>query len=354
MLAAVEVHMILNPVATTGQRHRAPAGFSLIELLVVVGMIALLLAILLPSLSGAREQARAAVCGSSLKQISMAANAYGQEHHGWLVGSPNTSGNGAPPGFAAGAYTATASRDHYPALQVFDWASPLLKEFGSRAPRDFKQRYTAAVSVVPQCPSNRRKTGPVNFPALTDLIPMDTLAPSYAMSRFFTYVGDNAQTGEVAGTLWWHEDCIPPNYTPKPDRISQPTGRAFLADTPKPDRISQPTGKAFLADGHIVSKTEGEIANANWGFSSQGAWRSHDDGPVTYRGEYLREEMWRHRGTINIAAFDGHVERQREGDSTVNGGKGSEARRAKWWFPSGTKTEKLPSKATCEPEIVVP
>ncbi len=312
------------------------AGFSLIEVLVVVALIALLLAILLPSLSGARELARAAVCGSNLKQISLAATAYGLDQRGWLVGSPNTSGNGAPPGFAAGAYTPTASRDHYPALQVFDWASPLVKEFGPRAPRDFKQRYAAAVSVVPQCPSNRRRTGPVSFPELMDLIPADTLAPSYAISRFFTYVGDKAKTGETAGTLWWHEDCIPFCYVPKLERIKQPAG------------------KAMLADAHIVSKTKGEIANANWGFSSQGAWRSHDEGPVTYRGDFLREEMWRHRGKINIAAFDGHVERQREGNSDADRGKGSEARRAKWWFPPGTDTSKLPSKATCEPDIIVP
>lgn len=328
--------MLLYSPFTSLQNSKRPAGFSLIEVLVVVAMVALLMAILLPSLSGARELARAAMCGSSLKQISLAATAYGLEQRGWLVGSPNTSGNGAPPGFAAGAYTPTASRDHYPALQIFDWASPLLKEFGTRAPRDFKQRYTAAVSAVPQCPTNRRRTSPVNYPELTDLIPADTLAPSYAMSRYFTYVGDKAKSGETAGTLWWHEDCIPARYVPKPDRIKQPAG------------------KAFLADAHIVSKTKGEIANANWGFSSQGAWRSHDEGPVTYRGDFLRKEMWRHRGTINIAAFDGHVERQREGSSDANNGKGSEARRAKWWFPSGTKTELLPSKATCEPEIIVP
>lgn len=328
--------MLLHFRFASLQSSKRPAGFSLIEVLVVVAMVALLMAILLPSLSGARELARAAICGSSLKQISLAAAAYGLEQRGWLVGSPNTSGNGARPGFAAGAYTPTANHDHYPALHVFDWASPLLKEFGTRAPRDFKQRYTTAVSAVPQCPSNLRRTGPVNYPALTDLIPTDTLAPSYAMSRFFTYVGDKAKTGETAGTLWWHEDCIPVRYVPKPDLIKQPAG------------------KAFLADAHVVSKTEGEIANANWGFSSQGAWRSHDEGPVTYRGDFLREEMWRHRKTINIAAFDGHVERQREGDSDADRGKGTDARRARWWFPSGTDTSRLPSKAPCEPDIIVP
>jgi len=53
-----------------------PAGMTLIELLVVVAIIALLLAILLPSLSAARQQARRVGCASGLHATGQALNIY--------------------------------------------------------------------------------------------------------------------------------------------------------------------------------------------------------------------------------------------------------------------------------------
>lgn len=57
-------------------------GFSLIELLVVLGVIALLLALLLPTLTVARRQAQTIACASNLRQLAQAMHNYAVEFKG--------------------------------------------------------------------------------------------------------------------------------------------------------------------------------------------------------------------------------------------------------------------------------
>lgn len=61
------------------QTHR---GFTLIELLVVVAIIALLVAILVPALQGARDQATQSVCGNNMRQHALAFVLYDNDYGG--------------------------------------------------------------------------------------------------------------------------------------------------------------------------------------------------------------------------------------------------------------------------------
>src|SRR5665213_563354 len=74
--------MAASPLMFANSNHRKTQAFTVVELLVVIGIIAALISLLLPAIVGAREQANSVTCISHISQLGTALVNLAQENRG--------------------------------------------------------------------------------------------------------------------------------------------------------------------------------------------------------------------------------------------------------------------------------
>ena len=122
--------------------RRTARGFTLVELLVVIGIIAILIAILMPALQKARESAKVTQCLSNLRQLGIAQGMYLIENKGRL---PNRRTRD-------GAFAGWATQ--------FAWVGRLPRQYAGLTPerhpfnKYLNQAYDGAEVLVAKCPGD--------------------------------------------------------------------------------------------------------------------------------------------------------------------------------------------------------
>jgi prepilin-type N-terminal cleavage/methylation domain-containing protein len=234
---------------------RSRRGFTLIELLVVISIIALLISLLLPALSGARRTGQRVACMATLRGIGQGGASYAADNDDAIVGAPSTSGSMLvkfPPGPGIPANGLQMPIAAGPPVQRWDFMGPMASMMGLSVPE--------ASGTLPQLIDRFKalRNEPTFLCKSNNFLALHFNGPQAGTGRMISYNTVRYQLfivatsgaaagfpmdGSPGGVSWFNnthlEAKLPATWRPNVTRLGVPANKMFVADGARYSDIRQ-------------------------------------------------------------------------------------------------------------------